>query len=259
MFTVPDFLSAKGAGRQIALLACYDAPTARIVEAAGIDAVLVGDSVAMVIHGRRSTTDATLEMLCAHTAAVRSGSSDLFIIADMPFMTTRSGVSAGAEAAASLIRAGANAVKIEGADGHGELIPALTGGGIPVMGHLGLQPQSINLLGRYARQGKTAEQADKLKRDALQLEELGCFAMVMECVSPRLANELCPELGIPAIGIGSGDGWNGQILVAHDLFGLNPSGAPSFAKPYAQGFGLFEAAASAWIADVRNAKRGGAV
>lgn len=180
MFTIPDFLKAKTEGRPLVMVTCYDAFSASILQATDIDAVLVGDSLAMVIHGYGSTLAATTSLMETHSRAVRSGGPDLCIVADMPFLTTRRGLKSAVEAAGRLMRAGANAVKIEGADGHEEIIPHLINSGIPVMGHLGLTPQFVNLLGGYRVQGKEAANAERILQAAQKLESLGCFALVLE-------------------------------------------------------------------------------
>ncbi|MBU0934765.1 MAG: 3-methyl-2-oxobutanoate hydroxymethyltransferase [Spirochaetes bacterium] len=251
MFTIPDFKAAKEAGRRIAMLTCYDVSTAAILQDAGIDAVLVGDSVAMVVHGHPSTTTATIDMIETHIRAVRSGAPDLCVVGDMPFLSTRRGLAAGVDAAGALIRAGANAVKIEGLSGHEELIPALVGGGVPVMGHLGLLPQSVNVLGGYSKRGKDVDEADRIVQDARELERLGCFAMVLECIPAKLAARIQAEVGIPTIGIGAGLACDGQILVSNDMLGLTAGYVPAFAKRYLNAHELFRQAFTEYIEEVR--------
>lgn len=251
MFTIPDFKASKEARRRVAMLTCYDASQSAVLERTQVDAVLVGDSVAMVVHGFPNTTHATIEMMLAHTRAVRAGSATLCVVADMPFGSTRRGTARGVDAAASLVRAGANAVKIEGLAGHERLIPALVGGGVPVMGHLGLQPQSVNSLGGHLRQGKTEAEAARIAREAVELERLGCFAIVLECVPDSLAREITGRLGIPTIGIGSGPSCDGQILVFHDAVGLTPGKMPPFAASWADGKAVLRAACDCFADEAR--------
>ncbi len=252
MFGIPDFIASKSSGRRISMLTCYDAPTAAILAQAGIDAVLVGDSAAMAVHGMDSTIPATLELLEPHVRAVRAGSADLCVIADMPFVSTRLGTAAGIEAAARFMRAGANGVKLEGLRGHEELIPALVAAGIPVMGHLGLTPQSVNIFGGYKVQGRDQAAADSLAADARALEALGCFAIVLECVPAPLGASLSASLSIPVIGIGAGSGTDGQILVLHDILGLTSRKLPRFVRRYADLGTAMRSAAAAFAEDVRS-------
>lgn len=252
MFTIPDFKAAKQAGRRITMLTCYDVSLAAILEDAGIDAVLVGDSVAMVVHGHPSTTTATLDMIETHIRAVRRGGPELCIVGDMPFLSTRRGLREGVDAAGTLIRAGANAVKIEGLSGHEELIPALVGGGVPVMGHLGLLPQSVNVLGGYSKQGKADSEADRILQEAMTLERLGCFAIVLECIPAKLAARIQAAIAIPTIGIGAGPDCDGQILVSNDMLGLTAGYVPAFAKRYLDAHNLFSQAFKEYIAEVRD-------
>jgi 3-methyl-2-oxobutanoate hydroxymethyltransferase len=251
MFTIPDFFKAKSEGRPLVMVTCYDAFSASILQATEIDAVLVGDSLAMVIHGHGSTLTATTSLMETHCRAVRSGGPDLCIVADMPFLATRRGLKSAVETAGRLMRAGANAVKIEGADGHEEIIPHLIGSGIPVMGHLGLTPQFVNLLGGYRVQGKDAAKAERILQAAQKLESLGCFALVLECVPEQLACNISNALTIPTIGIGAGSGTDGQILVLHDLLGLTPGKKPRFVRQYLEGARLMEQAVNTFASDAK--------
>lgn len=257
MFTIQSFGKARQAGTPLVLMTCYDAPGAKALEESSVDAVLVGDSVAMVVHGYDSTISATVDMIEAHVRAVRAGGPQLFIIADMPFLSTRTGTADGVRAAGRLMQAGANAVKIEGLVGHEDLIPQLIGSGIPVMGHLGLQPQSVNVYGSYQVQGKTHDASAQLLAEARALEHLGCFSLVLECVPPDVAAHVTQQITIPTIGIGAGAGCSGQILVYHDLLGLPArSGAkmPRFVRQYRSLGSEVSAAASAWAQDVREGR-----
>ncbi len=254
MKTIRDFSEARRAARPIVMLTAYDALMARLVVQAGADAILVGDSVAMVAHGLPSTVEATLEMMVLHTAAVRRGAGACLIVADMPFGSYRKGRHAAADAAGALIQAGANAVKLEGVDGHEEVIPHLVSGGIPVMGHLGLLPQSVNLLGGYRMQGVSPVAAAKIEADARRLEQLGAFAVVLECVPAGLAGAVTRAIDIPTIGIGAGPETSGQILVLTDVLGLDDRFRPRFARRYLDGHAAVLTALHAYVEDVRTVR-----
>lgn len=254
MKSILDFARAKRAGRPITLLTAYDALHARLLAAAAVDAILVGDSVAMVVHGHETTIHATLEMMLLHTAAVRRGAREKFIIADLPFLATRQGCRSATRAAGALLRAGANAVKVEGLAGHGEIIAHLIASGIPVMGHLGLTPQAVNQLGGHGVQANQPADAERLLIDATELERLGAFAVVLECIPAVLAQRVTGALRIPTIGIGAGAGTDGQVLVLTDLLGLNPTFRPKFARRYADGAGLVRGAVQRYVRDVRTGR-----
>ena len=230
-----DFPAAKAAGRKLSMVTCYDYTFARLLSTTAIDGILVGDSAAMVMHGRPSTLSADVEMMRLHTEAVVRGASGKFVVADMPFLSFRKGLVPALDAAQALMTAGAHAVKLEGVDGHEEVVQHLVQSGIPVMGHLGLQPQSICAFGGYRVQGRTEDAARAIRRQAAGLEQLGAFAVVLECVPLSLAAEISAELRIPAIGIGAGAGCDGQILVLQDLLGMNQDFRPKFARPFADG------------------------
>ncbi|MDI1335892.1 MAG: 3-methyl-2-oxobutanoate hydroxymethyltransferase [Lacunisphaera sp.] len=254
MKTILDFARARAAARPIVMVTAYDALMARIVAASEADAILVGDSAAMVVHGLPSTIEATLEMMVLHTAAVRRGAPATLIIADMPFGTFRQGRHLATQAASALIRAGANAVKLEGVTGHEEVITHLVTGGIPVMGHLGLTPQAVNQLGGYRVQGRSAAEADQLRVEARRLEELGAFALVLECVPAGLAQTITTELSFPTIGIGAGSATSGQILVLTDLLGLDDRFKPRFARRYLDGHTEILTVLNEFSRDVRAAR-----
>jgi 3-methyl-2-oxobutanoate hydroxymethyltransferase len=249
-----DFSRAKREQQPIVLLAAYDALMARIVAASDADAILVGDSVAMVVHGFPSTIHATVEMMCAHTAAVRRGAPDLVVVADMPFLSVRRGLAAATEAAGQLMQAGATAVKIEGVVGHEDVIGHLVGSGLPVMGHLGLTPQAVHQFGGYRLQGRSPAEAHELRRTAQRLEELGAFAMVLECVPAALAATITEERSIPTIGIGAGAQTSGQVLVLSDLLGLDATFQPRFARRYLDGHVMVREAVNTFVRDVRAAR-----
>ncbi|MEF3279352.1 MAG: 3-methyl-2-oxobutanoate hydroxymethyltransferase [Elusimicrobiota bacterium] len=230
--TINDFYRFKKKVDKIAMVTCYDYSIASVIADTNIDCVLVGDSVSMVVYGYESTIHATMEMMKLHVTAVKNGlKNSKMIIADMPFMSFRKNKYESAENASVLIKAGADAVKIEGIDGHEETIKYIIESGIPVMGHLGLTPQYIKSLGRYSIQGKDEKTAEKIFSDAIKLEKIGCFSIVLECVPEKLATEITKKLKIPTIGIGSGKKTDGQVLVINDMIGLFPS-SPSFVKKY---------------------------
>lgn len=230
-----DFLCAKAKGHKLSMVTCYDYTFARLLSKSAIDGVLVGDSAAMVMHGHPSTLSADAELMRIHTEAVARGASGKFIVADMPFLSFRKGPAAALDAAAVLMVAGAHAVKLEGVDGHEDVIERLVQSGIPVMGHLGLQPQSVHAYGGFRVQGRDSESAGDIARQAATLEQLGAFAVVLECVPAQLARELSERLRVPTIGIGAGAGCDGQILVLQDLLGMNIDFRPKFARPFIDG------------------------
>ncbi|MES2697933.1 MAG: 3-methyl-2-oxobutanoate hydroxymethyltransferase [Verrucomicrobiota bacterium] len=254
MKSILELARAKREQHPIVMIAAYDALMARIVAESGTDAILVGDSVAMVMHGHPSTVHATVEMMCIHVAAVRRGAPDIVVVADMPFLTARRGVAAATEAAGELMRAGATAVKIEGVTGHEDVVAHLVGSGIPVMGHIGLTPQSVHQLGGYRFQGREPADAERLRDEARVLEGLGAFAVVLECVPAALATAITEERAIPTIGIGAGVGTAGQVLVLSDLLGLDPRFQPRFARRYMDGHGMVREALKRFSRDVRAAE-----
>lgn len=252
MKRVTDFARFRSEGNPISMVTCYDAGTARLLAEAPIDAILVGDSVAMVMHGYPDTVHATTEMMALHTAAVRRGIGDKVVVADVPFPEHRKGMPAAMECVDRLMKAGASAVKIEGAEGHLDVIQHIVGSGVPVMGHLGLTPQSVHLLGGYRVQGREEAAARQIELDALRLQEAGVFALVLECVPAELARRITDALTIPTIGIGSGPACSGQILVLQDLMGLNTEFRPKFVRQYADGAAQLRAAVAAYDADVKS-------
>lgn len=254
MKSILDFARARAELRPVSVVTAYDVLTARAVAASEVDAILVGDSVAMVVHGLPSTVHATLDMMCLHTAAVRRGAPELVVVADLPFLSFRRGRAEAVQAAGQLMQAGATAVKLEGLAGHEDVVEHLVGSGIPVMGHLGLTPQSVHQLGGYRLQGRSPAEADRLRADARRLEQLGAFAVVLECVPAALAAEITTELAIPTIGIGAGAGTSGQVLVSTDLLGLDAKFQPRFARRYLDGHGAVCAALNAFARDVRAAR-----
>lgn len=230
-----DFFRAKAGGLKLSMVTCYDYTFARLLATAPVDAILVGDSAGMVMHGHRSTLSMTVDLMRLHTEAVVRGAPEKFIVADMPFLSFRKGLPAAMEAVQTLVGAGAHAVKLEGLDGHEDVIERIVQSGIPVMGHLGMQPQSVRAYGGFRVQGQSEEAARDILRQATALETLGAFAVVVECIPATLARELTSALRIPTIGIGAGEGCDGQILVLQDLLGLNIDFRPKFSRPFCDG------------------------
>lgn len=239
-----DFKKMKKEGRKITMVTAYDYSMARLVEQSEVDCVLVGDSVAMVMHGYPSTVHATVEMLAFHTEAVARGLKKKFLVADMPFLSFRKGAQVALDCVERLMRAGAHSVKLEGIRGHEDVVDAIVRSGVPVMGHIGLTPQSIHQLGGFRVQGKDEETACELRAQAQKLQELGCFSIVLECVPAPLATEISSSLEIPTIGIGAGLHCDGQVLVLQDLLGMNLEFKPRFVRQFAQG--------ATWIPDALN-------
>src|SRR3990167_2591622 len=239
MYHIFEFQKKKMAQEKISMITCYDFTSAKIIDKTNIDCVLVGYSVSMVIHGCHDTTGATMEMMALHTSAVAKGAKNKFIIADLPFASYRKSLSKTILAMEILIRSCAHAVKLEGATGNLNHIRHAVESGIPVMGHLGLTPQHINTLGGFKVQGKDESSQNKLLRDAQLLEEAGCFAIVLECVPAQLAKEITNTLSIPTIGIGAGSDTDGQVLVMHDMLGLQTQIQPKFLKHYLSGETIF--------------------
>jgi 3-methyl-2-oxobutanoate hydroxymethyltransferase len=236
--------------RKITMLTCYDFWSAKILSESPVDILLVGDSGAMVMHGFDDTLPATTELMAAHVAAVKKGAPKKFIVADLPFLAFRSDLATNIRNVQLLMQAGAHAVKLEGYDGNAEFVRHLVQSGVPVMGHLGLTPQSIHALGGYRVQGRGGEPGRKILEQARGLEEAGCFSVVLECVPGALAAEITSTLKIPTIGIGAGPGCDGQVLVLHDMLGFNQGFKPKFLRQYMDGAGLMRKAIEAYCADV---------
>jgi 3-methyl-2-oxobutanoate hydroxymethyltransferase len=243
----------KESGRPIAMLTAYDYHSARLVEAAGIDAILVGDSLGMTVLGESSTLPVTMDDMVRATRSVSRAASRVLVIADMPFMSYQADFAEGMRNAARLLaEGGAQAVKLEGAaEDTLMLVEGLVSAGIPVMGHIGLTPQSVNALGGYKTQGKDAAAAAKLMADAMALQDAGVFAVVLECIPNELAERVTSLLDIPTIGIGAGVGCDGQVQVFHDLLGIGEF-APRHAKRYALLSEEIERAVGAYAGDVRD-------
>ena len=253
-----DFGRFKAEGRRISMVTSYDAWSARLIAQSQVDAVLVGDSVAMVMHGHSTTVAATVRLMVEHTCAVARGIGKKFLIADLPFLSYRKGIPSAMTAVGALTASGAQAVKIEGVDGHEAVIRNIVGSGVPVMGHIGLTPQSVNRFGGFRVQGRAEADAALLLRQAHTLENLGCFSIVIECVPAQLASRITAELQIPTIGIGAGAGTDGQVLVLQDLWGVDTKQSPRFVRRYIDGNGVLTDALNRFDADVKDARFPGA-
>jgi 3-methyl-2-oxobutanoate hydroxymethyltransferase len=258
MPSIHEFAAAKAAGRKLVVVTSYDAWSARLLADTPVDCLLVGDSAMMVVHGERDTLGATTEIMALHVRAVARGASSKLIVADMPFLAARKGPAFALDCAAELLRAGAHAVKIEGVSGHVDVIRHLVESGIPVMGHLGLTPQSVHMFGGYKVQAREATAAAQLREDAAALEAVGCFAVVLECIPQKLAREVSADLRIPTIGIGAGPGCDGQVLVLHDLLGLNPDFKPRFVRHFGAGAALVREGVTNFAKAVQSGKFPGA-
>ncbi|MCW5981706.1 MAG: 3-methyl-2-oxobutanoate hydroxymethyltransferase [Bryobacteraceae bacterium] len=249
---VTDLREKKRKGEKIAMLTAYDATFARLMERAGIDVLLVGDSLGMVIMGEETTIPVTLDAMVHHTRAVTRGVEKALVVADMPFLTYHASLSDTVHGARRLIQeGGAAAVKIEGGRAVLESARRLVEIGIPVMGHLGLIPQSVHQLGGFGKRGRQAEDAEELVSDAHALEQAGVFALVLESIPGELAARATGELSIPTIGIGAGPCCDGQVLVSYDAFGLFTDFVPSFVKQYAKLGDLVIDAARQYADEVR--------
>jgi 3-methyl-2-oxobutanoate hydroxymethyltransferase len=231
--TVPEFYKYKQGGKKLVLVTAYDALFARIVEQAGIDIILVGDSLGVVVQGRSNTLAVTMEDMLYHTGMVAKAAQRSFVIGDMPFMSYQANQEDAVRNAGRLLQAGAAAVKLEGGGIVADRVQAMTSVGIPVMGHLGMTPQSVHQYGGYRVQGKGKDRADALVEDARALQAAGAFAVVLEAIPAALARKITESLTIPTIGIGAGPHCDGQVLVLYDLLGLFDDFMPKFVRPYA--------------------------
>lgn len=254
VLTLPDFARKKAAGEKIVMATCYDYTSASIMNKTSVDCLLVGDSLAMTMHGFRDTLSATVDMMAMHVAAVARGARDKFIIADMPFLSYRGSLTDNVAAAGALMRAGAHAVKLEGEDGNIEFVRHLIQSGVPVMGHLGLTPQSVHQLGGYKVQGKSEATARRILEDAQRLDGAGCFALVLECVPADVAANVAQKTGLVTIGIGAGAETDGQVLVFQDMLGMNNEFMPKFVKRYMEGADLIAKAMETYAEEVRQKK-----
>jgi 3-methyl-2-oxobutanoate hydroxymethyltransferase len=251
--TVRDFLEMKGRGEPIAVLTCYDVLFARLLEEAGVDMILVGDSLGQVVLGYESTLPVTLDEMIHHAKAVRRGAPHTFTVMDLPFLSYQvSDADALRSAGRAMKEAGVEAVKLEGGDDAScSRVMALVRAGIPVMGHVGFVPQSVHALGGHRVQGRGPDAAVQIRAEAKALEEAGCFSVVLELVPGSLAGEITGELEIPTIGIGAGVECDGQVLVLPDALGLNPNFTPRFLRRYAELAREAGEGIGAYVADVR--------
>jgi 3-methyl-2-oxobutanoate hydroxymethyltransferase len=253
--TVTDLLTMKVAGRRIVMLTCYDAVFARLLEQAGVDVLLVGDSLNQVLAGHETTLSTTLDQMIYHAAAVRRGSHRALVFVDLPFLTYQISIPEAIRNAGRVLQeTGAHGVKLEGGSHMAETVAALVDRGIPVIGHLGLTPQSVHALGGYRVQGREEKGADRMLQDAKALEAAGACAIVLELIPAALAAKISQSLSIPTIGIGAGPGCDGQVLVLHDMLGLNEQFAPKFLKHYAKLGESVREAVRSFAAEVRDGK-----
>lgn len=251
MKSINDFALKKNNNEPISMITCYDYWSAVIINETEIDAVLVGDSAAMVMHGFDTTVNAEVEMMAYHLAAVKRGIKDKFLIVDLPFLAHRKSDQYAMEIVDKYLKLGANAVKIEGAGSNLKIINHIVESGVPVMGHIGLTPQSVNSIGGFLVQGKNDETAKQLIEDAKALENAGCFSIVLELIPAQLAKQITELINISTIGIGAGSQTSGQILVLQDLLGLSKSFNPKFLRKYLNGFELIKTALNNYDQDVK--------
>jgi 3-methyl-2-oxobutanoate hydroxymethyltransferase len=251
--TILDVQKMKADSTKISVLTCYDYPTARILDTCGIDIILVGDSLGVVVAGHENTLPVTMDEMVYHTRAVMRANPRALVVADMPFLSYQTDISQARANAGRLIKeGGAAAVKLEGGANMAETIRSISMMDIPVMAHIGLTPQSIHRMGGYRVQGKKEEQADQLMNDALAVEAAGAFAVVLEGIPRKLAQKITGSLGIPTIGIGAGPECDGQVLVLHDILGLCEKYSPKFVKRYADVNAVIADAVNAYITEVKS-------
>jgi len=247
--TVPAFRAMKGQGRKIAVLTAYDYPTAKLLDQSGVDVILVGDSLSMVVQGRETTLPVTLDEMIYHAEIVGRAVDHALVVVDLPFPTAYVGVHKAVEAAARVLKQSrCQAVKLEGGAEQAEVIAALVSAGIPVMGHVGLRPQNVHQMGGY----KVQRDEQRLKQDAQSAERAGAFGLVLECVPAPLAAEITRTLSIPTIGIGAGAACDGQVLVIHDLLGVTQGPLPRFVKKYADLHEVVSQAVRQYCEEVRS-------
>ena len=251
MKTINEFKISKENNKPISVVTCYDYWSALIINDTDIDTVLVGDSAAMVMHGFDTTVNAEVEMMSYHLAAVKRGLTEKLLIADMPFLAHRKGDQYAIETVDKFVKLGANAVKIEGAGSNVATIKHIVDSGVPVMGHIGLTPQSVNRIGGYVLQGKNNGTANKLIDDAKSLEDAGCFSIVLELIPAQVAKNITESVHIPTIGIGAGSYTSGQVLVLHDLLGLSNSFNPKFLRKFLNGYELIKDALNRYDQEVK--------
>jgi 3-methyl-2-oxobutanoate hydroxymethyltransferase len=253
--TVPEFIGLKAAGRKIAMLTAYDYPTAAVLDAAGIDAILVGDSMSMVVQGHETTLPVTLDEMIYHAEMVGRAVSHALVIVDLPFPTNHLGVHSAIESAGRILKeTRCQAVKLEGGADQADVIAGLVAAGIPVMAHVGLRPQSVHQMGGY----RVQRDAQRLLADARAAQEAGAFAVVLECIPSQTAAEITATLKVPTIGIGAGVQCDGQILVTHDLLGLTSGYVPKFVRQYADLKSVISGAVARYREEVQSGRFPGA-
>jgi len=251
--TIHTLKKLKQIGQKICMVTAYDAAFARIFDEAGADVLLVGDSLGMVVQGHRSTLSVTMEQMIYHCSAVTRGTKRAHVVGDLPFMSYHSSTDEAVKNAGRLVaEGGAESVKLEGGEEFAETVERIVRASIPVMGHLGLTPQSVHRMGGFVVQGRDEETARRILRDALALEQAGCYAIVLEGVPLELAQAITNKISIPTIGIGAGLHCDGQVLVCYDLLGMIPDFKPKFVKQYANLFGGIQQAAQAFFGEVRS-------
>lgn len=251
--TIVDIQKMKADGEKIAMLTCYDYPTARIMDACGVDIILIGDSVGVVVAGYENTLPVTMDEMLYHTRAVMRANPKALVVADMPFMSYQIDIADARRNAGRMLKeGGAAAVKIEGGVNIAPVIEALVAIDIPVVAHVGLTPQSIHRMGGYKVQGKKGDQAERILEDAVAVQDAGAFAVVLEGIPQALAGRITETLTIPTIGIGAGVSCDGQVLVIHDILGLCEKYSPKFVKKYADAAKIMSGAVSSYIAEVKS-------
>jgi len=251
--TILDLVAAKNDSATLTMTTAYDATMARIVDDAGVDCILVGDSLGMVVGGQDNTLEVTVEQVAYHCRAVRRGAPRPFLIADLPFMSYQTSTEEAVRNAGRLVQEGrAEAVKLEGGTAVVEQVAAIVAAGIPVCGHLGLTPQSVNAFGGFKVQGRSSAAARQILEDARALVEAGVFMIVLEGMPRELAAEITAEVSVPTIGIGAGVHCDGQVLVCTDLLGMNPDFKPRFVRRFADGYGLIRGAVAEYVAAVKD-------
>jgi 3-methyl-2-oxobutanoate hydroxymethyltransferase len=250
--TVPDLRARKGAGPSIAMVTAYDFTMARLMDEAGVDVILVGDSLGMVFQGLSTTLPVTLDEVCYHGRAVVRGAPRAHVVGDLPFMSYQVSPQQAVESAGKLVKEGSyEAVKLEGGEEIAEHVRRIVRAGVPVMGHVGLQPQSVHALGGFKMQGRGGEAAAKIIADARAIADAGAYAIVLEAIPPDVARQVTAAVGVPTIGIGAGVGCDGQVLVCTDLLGMSRGHAPKFAKHFAEIGDAIVAATGRYVAEVR--------
>jgi len=249
--TIRTLSAMKGQGTRITMVTCYDATFARLVDEAAIDCILVGDSLGMVVKGEDNTLSVTVDEVAYHTRAVARGAKNAHIVADMPFLSYQASVDDAVKNAGKMLQNGAHAVKLEGGKSIAPVVRRLVDAGIPVMGHIGLMPQSVHAQGGFVVQGRDDEGRARILEDAFALVEAGVYAIVLEGIPAPLAREVTERIAVPTIGIGAGAACDGQVLVLYDLLGLNPAFKPRFVKHFADGAGTVGHALRAYADEVK--------